>query len=533
MLTRVDYSERVQRIVALLDRGDLQDALAETNFQQGEVDRGEAIVLRSFQAISHVLKGDPLLGLRIASDARLDAVAPELAMFRAEADHALIFALQALDEHARTIELAVECEQLGRDNDAFELVARSLRAHGVSLSVLGRHDAGIEKLQASISLFEAHGPYVARTLHAKYLLLSAVSRSMSDAAAAATQAPDYARLAGHWQAFAAEAASHHMGRLHAMGLGNAAIATHHLGDAPLAISQLHEAFDRQTALQLGPYCAATLCHIGAAHAKAGALDEAVRAYQRGIEQYGDSNPREIANAWRELSDIQEASQDIAGALGSLRQAVAAEKRFNDHAAMLAATKAEQKIEIEKLAANWTRIAEEDPLTGLPNRRAFERRIAHALGTLSATEQLALVILDVDHFKRINDEYGHQVGDQVLRALGQTLTRAIRDGDFVARLGGEEFVLLFQCSGIAQAQQLAERAISAVRTFDWHRHCAVHAVTASAGVALLDEINATAGPDAVKLLYLLADQRLYVAKSHGRDRVIASGALPSMEAQAAA
>ena len=127
MLAKVDYSERVRRIVALLDRGDLQDALAETHFEPNDVERGEAIVLRSFQAILHVLKGDPLLGLRIASDTRVDAVAPKLVMFRAEADHALMFALQALDEHARTIELAVECEQLGRDNDAPELVTRTRR----------------------------------------------------------------------------------------------------------------------------------------------------------------------------------------------------------------------------------------------------------------------------------------------------------------------------------------------------------------------------------------------------------------------
>ena len=141
-----------------------------------------------------MLKGDPLLGLRIASDTRVDAVAPELAMFRAEADHALMFALQALDEHARAIELAVECEQLGRDNDAPELVARALRAHGVLLSVLGRHDAAIDKLQASIALFEAHGTYIARTLHAKYALLTADNGAMSDVAAY-TYASDHSQLA--------------------------------------------------------------------------------------------------------------------------------------------------------------------------------------------------------------------------------------------------------------------------------------------------------------------------------------------------
>ena len=156
--------------------------------------------------------------------------------------------------------------------------------------MLGQHDAAIDKLQASIALFEAHGPYIARTLHAKYLLLTAVTRAMSDVAAY-TYPPDYRQLAERWQTFAVEAAAHGMGRLHAMGLGNTAIATHHLGDAPLAISQLREALVRQSSFQLGPYCAATLCHIGAAHAKVGEIDEAVRAYERFIEQYCESNPR--------------------------------------------------------------------------------------------------------------------------------------------------------------------------------------------------------------------------------------------------
>ena len=310
-----------------------------------------------------------------------------------------------------------------------------------------------------------------------------------------------------------------MGRLHAMGLGHAAIATHDLGDAPLAISQLREAFVRQSSIHLGLYCAATLCHIDAAHAKTGEIEEAVRTYQRGIEQYGESNPRDIANAWRELSEIQELTGDVVSALRSLRQALAAEKRFNDHTAVLAAAKAEQRIEITRLAANWTRIAEEDPLTGLPNRRAFRQRIAHALATLSATEHLALVIVDVDHFKRINDEHGHEVGDVVLPTLGKTLARAIRKRDFAARLGGEEFVLMFRCSGAAHAQLLAERAINEIRIFDWSGHCAVKAVTASAGISLQSEIKATES-DTIKALYVLADDRLYQARRLGRDRVVA-------------
>ena len=384
-LPQVDYSERIRRVVAMLDNGHIQDALAETQFNAGEVDRSEAVVLCSFHAIAYVLKGEPLLGLRIATELRVTTLEPELVMFRAEADHALLFALQALDEHAHAIELAVECERFGHDHAAQELVARSLRAQGVSLSVLGQHEAAIQKLQSAILLFEAHSPYIARTLHAKYLLLNAVSRATSDASKTGGAAPpDYAALAQRWHAFAVEAKAHRMGHLHAMAVGNAAIATNHLGDTPIAITQLDEAFIHQNAMQLGPYSAATLCQIGAARVKVGEIAAATASYQRGIEQYGKSNPREVAAAWRALSDLQESVGDVVAALHALRQALAAEQRFNDQAAMIAIAKTEQTLEIDRLAANWTRIAEEDALTGCPivalTSSALRRRLPRSMST---------------------------------------------------------------------------------------------------------------------------------------------------------
>ena len=189
--------------------------------------------------------------------------------------------------------------------------------------------------------------------------------------------------------------------------------------------------------------------------------------------------------------------------------------------MLAIAKTEQKLEIDRIAANWTRIAEEDALTGLPNRRAYEQRIVQALASLRLNEHLALVIIDVDHFKRVNDDFGHQSGDQVLRALAQTLKRATREADFVARLGGEEFVLLIRCNDANEARQLAERAIGEVRVLKWREICAADAITASAGVAMHSEINATE-PNAITAMYEMADRRLYSAKKLGRDRVVAEG-----------
>ncbi|MGL5002344.1 MAG: diguanylate cyclase domain-containing protein, partial [Casimicrobium sp.] len=296
-------------------------------------------------------------------------------------------------------------------------------------------------------------------------------------------------------------------------------ATNHQGDAPLALFMLREAFTYHNSLQQNLLCAATECQIGAAQAKLGDVGEAIAAYRRGIELYAGSNPRAVANAWHDLSTLQERAGDAAGALHSLRQALAAERRFNDQAAVLAAVKAEQKTEISRLAANWTRIAEEDQLTGLPNRRAFDQRLNHALSTRRADENLALAVVDVDRFKNINDQFGHQIGDQVLRALGRALSGALREDDFVARLGGEEFVLLFTCSDITHAQLMVERVLNAVRNFNWRAYCGVDVVTASAGVALQNEITVPDG-ELGKALYSLADRRLYKAKNLGRDRVIA-------------
>jgi diguanylate cyclase (GGDEF)-like protein len=155
-------------------------------------------------------------------------------------------------------------------------------------------------------------------------------------------------------------------------------------------------------------------------------------------------------------------------------------------------------------------AASDALTGLPNRRAadetLKRMVAHAGRTLSP---LAAVLLDLDHFKQINDIHGHEQGDEVLAAVGQLLTTTIRESDFAARFGGEEFLLLLPDTGREQAEVVAEkvrRAIAGVQL-------GFGSVTASLGVAAYPED----GLDAEGLLRR-ADGALYAAKEHGRDRV---------------
>jgi diguanylate cyclase (GGDEF)-like protein len=155
-------------------------------------------------------------------------------------------------------------------------------------------------------------------------------------------------------------------------------------------------------------------------------------------------------------------------------------------------------------------ARTDDLTGLANRRALDEEIAHAMAGARRTQRsFAIVMVDVDRFKFINDTHGHAVGDATLRAFSKRLADALRDPDRAFRYGGEEFCLLLPDTDLAGAHTLAERAREQVtRPFDG----TMRALTASFGV------TAWQPDDAVDTLFQRADRALYAAKSAGRNRV---------------
>jgi diguanylate cyclase (GGDEF)-like protein len=154
----------------------------------------------------------------------------------------------------------------------------------------------------------------------------------------------------------------------------------------------------------------------------------------------------------------------------------------------------------------------DALTGLPNNRAVQdtvkRMVAQAARSVAP---LSAALLDLDHFKRINDAYGHGRGDEVLAAVAATLRSSIRESDFVGRYGGEEFLLLLPDTGKEQAHTVAEKVRAAVAATTLSR--IDHTVTASLGVATVPE---DAGDS--DALIRAADRALYAAKGNGRNRV---------------
>lgn len=155
----------------------------------------------------------------------------------------------------------------------------------------------------------------------------------------------------------------------------------------------------------------------------------------------------------------------------------------------------------------------DPLTGLANRRRldlFMLEVKDVQGT--ADQEMAVALIDIDHFKQINDRFGHSKGDEVLRAIASILRRSTRTGDLAARFGGEEFIVVFTSAGPAEAKQACERLRSEVESHPWTQVHAQLAVTISVGVTSL-----ACGGDIGASLEL-ADAALYRAKGTGRNRV---------------
>ncbi|WP_277949995.1 sensor domain-containing diguanylate cyclase [Bailinhaonella thermotolerans] len=183
-----------------------------------------------------------------------------------------------------------------------------------------------------------------------------------------------------------------------------------------------------------------------------------------------------------------------------------------------------------LHAQLQAAARTDDKTGLLNAAAWQREAGTEIGRAQRThESLALLIVDIDHFKRVNDKHGHLVGDQVLVAVASTLRSQLREYDVIGRFGGEEFVVLLPHSDLAEAKRVAERLRVRVARMALPAENAMVSVTISIGVAIM-RIH---GDDLIELL-AAADLALYRAKALGRDRVClpAGNRLPGHPAGAA-
>lgn len=165
----------------------------------------------------------------------------------------------------------------------------------------------------------------------------------------------------------------------------------------------------------------------------------------------------------------------------------------------------------------------DPLTGVDNRRAFMQRVDALLADQSRQSSPAhvLMLVDFDHFKQVNDRAGHPVGDRVLNTVAEFLDTTVRGRAYLARIGGEEFAVLYPHAGAESGMRLAEQLRAGVATLALPAEVPMQRVTVSIGVAMFD------GDQCHDLSSWMraADSALYMAKAHGRDRVVASAISP--------
>jgi diguanylate cyclase (GGDEF)-like protein len=227
-------------------------------------------------------------------------------------------------------------------------------------------------------------------------------------------------------------------------------------------------------------------------------------------------------AFRELSELQVSLERATLETSAARRegdALAAKNRQLAEAHAEIERRADQ---LEGLQEQLREQAERDWLTGLHNRRYLARELERLTQERLAVP-LSLAVLDLDHFKSINDRFGHDIGDQVLVRVAGLLCGVLRESDVVVRSGGEEFLVLMPLTEARAAAACCERLRSAIRDEPWERIADGLTVTTSAGVASMHD------PGDLEALVKLADQRLYDAKHAGRDRLVSEAPQPARTA----
>ncbi len=185
--------------------------------------------------------------------------------------------------------------------------------------------------------------------------------------------------------------------------------------------------------------------------------------------------------------------------------------------LLEARKSEQHrlMELEAARQQLQHLAEQDPLTGSYNRRKFNERLDQEFSRSKRYKHpLSLAMIDTDHFKTINDTYGHVVGDKVLKNIADTISQCVRNSDIVARIGGDEFCVLFPETDSESAMKALQKICLDIERISVMRIPQAMGVSCSIGLSCVDE-NC---PDADRL-FLNADKALYQAKAMGKNCVV--------------
>jgi diguanylate cyclase len=230
-------------------------------------------------------------------------------------------------------------------------------------------------------------------------------------------------------------------------------------------------------------------------------EEMVRVERDSLRQRADAQSRLLM----EQLDVEQAQREAQRARAALRAEIGRTAQLDSEKRALAAQAAVLDI-----------AAHVDVLTGLPNRRYIDQKLELLMQTQRrAGDSLCVALVDVDHFKSVNDRFGHPVGDEVLRTLARLFGSKLRGHDVAARQGGEEFLLLLSGAPPPTAQDVCERLREAVQGYAWAAVAPGLTVTISIGVC------GVAAGDSMSSLMKRVDAALYRAKNEGRNRVVSA------------
>ncbi|MBI3772268.1 MAG: diguanylate cyclase [Gammaproteobacteria bacterium] len=232
---------------------------------------------------------------------------------------------------------------------------------------------------------------------------------------------------------------------------------------------------------------------------------------------------EIQDAVNSATDINQLKTSIQGSLENIKQRLAEQRQHEDQRQkalemQLMAMAQHVNIMENESRSLHLRLEEEraqaltDTLTEIPNRLAYEQRAVLEYARWQRYKHpLSLILCDVDHFKNINDTYGHKAGDRALKVIAKILKKSVRDADFLARVGGEEFAIILPETPLGDAMTVAEKLRANVQALEFAYNGTPVPITVSGGVAQFKE-----GDDAEKV-YQRADEALYRAKKQGRNQ----------------
>ena len=250
------------------------------------------------------------------------------------------------------------------------------------------------------------------------------------------------------------------------------------------------------------------------------VQEAVQATGADTTHFND----ELAQFQRDIAaatTVQDLSEQVAAMAAEAQRVGGSFNRFADELSR-------SQGEVRRLTDELDRIRQDalvDALSGLLNRRGFDREMSRVLGQGEPDSPFTVIMMDIDHFKRINDNYGHPLGDAVIASVGRLIRDCVGQGGFAARYGGEEFVVALPSQRINQAEVVAEAVRTRVEQGKIRRRQtdeAIGGITISAGIAIWHPDTG----DTLDALLERADKALYRSKEGGRNRVsLESGITP--------